>query len=350
MNGNGTPRATMMDVARKAGVSLKSVSRVINGEDHVSQKLRDKVKTAIEAMGYVPDVAARSLAGNRNFTIGLLFDNPSANYRMKIQAGAYEACRNAGYHLRIDSLSAQAEGADLEQQIAAVVRQNRCDGLVLTPPLTDNLQILDILERSQIPYVRIAPVLAPGRSKAVEMDDYQAGCDVARMLHALGHRHFAVINGPLYHGRAGYRRNGFVETFRSLCPDAEIMEEPGDFTFYSGMIAGKKILSRSNGPIAIFATNDDMAAGALNAAQQMGLRVPEDVSVCGFDDGIIAMTVWPYLTTIHQPIAEMAEVAVQMLIDWADKEPSLRHIDYHMVERDSVAAPGENSNSISSQP
>ncbi|WP_183030089.1 LacI family DNA-binding transcriptional regulator [Altericroceibacterium spongiae] len=331
-------RVTMADVAREAGVSLKSVSRVVNGEAHVSASLREKVEHAVAQLGYVPHMAARSLAGNRSFTICLLFDNPSPNYKMKIQTGCYKACWEAGYQLRIEEIRPAETWDALEKQLLPVLHQRQSDGLVLTPPLADDPRVLDLIEKAGLPYVRIAPTADPGRSKAADMDDYAAAGDVARLFYAHGHRrHVAIINGPLAHGRSECRRQGFIETFQRLQPDISVMEEMGDFTFFSGIEAGKRLLARKPRPTAIFVTSDDMAAGVLNAAQQRGLNVPEDVSVCGYDDGIIAMTVWPYLTTIRQPIAEMAETGVRMLLDWADRDIVTRQIGYELIERDSVA-------------
>lgn len=333
-------RVTMEDVAERAGVSLKSVSRVVNGEAHVSDKLRAKVTEAVEALGYVPDVAARSLAGSRSFVVGVLFDNPSPNYNMKVQAGAYEACRDAGYHLRIDDIDSSCSDEELAAQIGAVLQKGRCDGFVLTPPLTDDARLLGMLERERKRYVRIAPVLDHGRSSAVETDDFEAAGEVASLFHRLGHKRIGIVNGPKSHGRAAHRREGFLQEMRLLDSQAVVHEEFGDFTFYSGIEAGKRLLQSCKPPLAVFAANDDMAAGVMNAAQQMGYRVPQDVSVCGFDDGIIATTVWPYLTTIHQPIARMAFAAVRMLIDGVESAPATERIGSHLVERDSVATPG----------
>jgi LacI family transcriptional regulator len=331
----------MEDVAEIAGVSLKSVSRVVNGEAHVSEKLRAKVAHAVEALGYVPDVAARSLAGARSFTVAILFDNPSPNYNMKVQAGAYQACRDAGYHLRINELDSGRPDDELAAQVTAILDKERCDGFVLTPPLSDDPRVLDVLEQNGKTYVRIAPVLDPDRSSAVETDDFAAAAQVAHLFHELGHRRIAIVNGPESHGRSAHRRSGFLEALGSLAPAAMLLEERGDFTFHSGIEAGKRLLQSGPPPLAVFATNDDMAAGVMNAAQQAGYRIPEDVSVCGFDDGIVAMTVWPYLTTIHQPIAEMASSAVKMLIGKGGEMPAKKLIPSYLVKRDSVAAARE---------
>ena len=330
--------ATIADVASRAGVSLKSVSRVINKEPHVSPKLLAKVTAAISELRYVPDPAARSLAGLRSFTVGVLFDNPSPNYIMKAIAGAYRGCIAHGYHMRFDTLDL-AQGSDhLSDQLDAVVRNGRTDGFILTPPLTDNPRILDYLEAEKIRYVRIAPVTDPGRSPAVLIDDRAAAVEVADFLWNLGHRRIGLINGPADHGAAGTRRTGFLERIRSLDPQIQVQEVVGDFLFEGGMKAGEELLAMDDRPTAIFATNDDMAAGVLAASAQRGIAVPGDVSVIGYDDSWIATSTWPYLTTVHQPIEDMAAAAVDMLLKQKDGGFEERLLDYHLVKRASSAS------------
>ncbi|HWU02503.1 MAG TPA: LacI family DNA-binding transcriptional regulator, partial [Novosphingobium sp.] len=296
-----TGHATMTDVADAAGVSIKSVSRVINNEPHVSPRLREKVEAAIAALDYVPDTAARSLAGARSFTISVLFDNPSPNYTMKVISGAYRACMENQYHLRIDSLDSSRGDTPLLAQLDQILRHSRCDGFVLTPPLCDNPMLLEVLETRGVRYSRVAPVFDPGRSRAVLIDDAGAAAAVADMFWEHGHRRIGLINGPLNHGAAGNRRRGFLDRLAQLDPDLIVSQADGGFAFEGGMAAGRELLMARRYPTAIFATNDDSAVGAMVACQQQGLSVPGDVSVCGFDDSWVAKTVWPYLTTVRQP-------------------------------------------------
>jgi LacI family transcriptional regulator len=329
--------ATMTDVATRAGVSMKSVSRVINAEPHVSAKLRAKVEAAIAALDYVPDTAARSLAGARSFSIGVMFDNPSPNYTMKVMTGAYRACVQQSYHLRVVNLDTRAAHDQLVAQVEAVLRHSRADGFILTPPICDNPAILDLLEQRGVRYTRIAPVLDPGRSGEVRIDDAAAAAQVAEMLWQLGHRRFGIVNGPPEHGAAATRRGGFVERLRQLSPDAIVSEAYGGFLFDGGIAAGSDLLSARKHPTAIFAANDDMAAGVMVACAEQGLRVPDDVSVCGFDDSWVAMSVWPYLTTVYQPIEEMAHAAALMLLERdSQAEPHQRELDFRLIERGSV--------------
>ena len=330
--------ATMADVAKAAGVALKSVSRVINNEPHVSVQLRDKVLAAIAALNYVPDTAARSLAGARSFTISVLFDNPSPNYTMKVLAGAYKACLERQYHLRIDSIDTSADAATLHASLEAIFRNARCDGFVLTPPISDDPRVLDELERYGARYARLAPFLDAGRSLAVTIDDAAAAAGIADLLYNQGHSRIGLVNGPKQHGAAHTRRQGFVERLRQIDPSVIITEALGGFVFEGGIHAGGELLSRPDRPTAIFATNDDSAAGVMVACSQLGLSVPRDVSVCGFDDSWVARTTWPYLTTVFQPIEAMAEAAALMIIDRkeVDDASSNLQLDFKLILRDSV--------------
>lgn len=331
----------MSDVAREAGVSIKSVSRVINNEPHVTARLRERVEAAIAKLNYVPDPAARSLAGARSFIVGLLFDNPSPNYTIKVQAGAYRACIEAGYHLRIDSVdSLQHDAPALSEQLARLVRNSRVDGFVVTPPLTDNREVLDFLEAEGINYARIAPVIDPGRSPAVVIDDEEAGAGVAQLLWNNGHRRLGIINGPAEHGAALTRRRGFLDRIGTLAPDCIVVEGQGGFTFAAGLAAGRDMLAVDRPPTAIFCANDDMAAGLMVAAAEAGKKVPRDLSLVGFDDSWVASSVWPYLTTVHQPIEAMAHEAVRIVLQRpSEREQGPIQLAWHIVERDSVAPP-----------
>jgi LacI family transcriptional regulator len=330
-------RVTMSDVATLAGVSMKSVSRVINYEPNVTAKLRGKVQAAIESLGYVPDIAARSLAGARAFTVGILFDNPSPHYTMKVQSGAYQACRERNFHLLIENL--ESARSDIAEQMRIILLNSRVDGFVLTPPITECEPVMDMLEARGIPYVRIAPVSFPGRSPSLSIDDGAAAGEIARHLWDLGHRRFGLVNGPVEHGAAVTRRAGFLAALTELGASPDVIESNGGFAFEPGIEAGRILLDRHRPPTAIFAMNDDSAAGVMSAAAQLGLRVPHDVAVAGFDDSWVAKSVWPYLTTVHQPITEMAHQATTLLIDREalDGRSGDVMLDYEMIVRASTA-------------
>lgn len=330
--------ARITDVAELAGVSFKSVSRVINNEPHVSRKLRVKVEAAIRELNYVPDTAARSLAGSRSFTVGVLFDNPSPNYTNGIMEGAYGACVARGYHLRIDHLKSDGSRHDLIAQMDAILRNSRTDGFLLTPPLTDDPRVLEYLDARDTPFVRIAPATRDERSPSVFIDDAAAAAEVAQYLWAAGHRRFGLLGGPVRHSASAARRSGFLSQLRTLDPAIEVVETAGDFSFASGIRGGSTLLASATRPTAIFAANDDMAAGVMVACGQAGLRLPDDISLVGFDDSWIASSVWPYLTTVRQPIAAMAKTAVGLLLSRhgrASANVAIK-LNYSLVVRESV--------------
>ena len=336
------PRATMSDVARKAGVSEKSVSRVVNQEPHVSAKLKAKVDAAIAELGYVPDTAARSLAGARSFTISMLMDTRGGSYFVELIEGAYNACKQAGYHLRIENIDSLEDSGHWIDQLEEILRYSRLDGIILPPPFCDNSVVMDYLEQRQIPYSRVSPYVDRDRAPAAFMDDAAAAAEIADLLVSKGHRRFGLVNGLMPHGAAIARRKGFIDRIAQIAPDAQIVEAEGRFEFATGIAAGRELLSMADRPTAIFAVNDDSAAGVMTACAQLGIKVPDEVSICGFDDSWVAKSVWPYLTTVYQPVADLACQAALMLIggnkaagDAAESNQLL--LAHKLIERDSVS-------------
>lgn len=340
---SGSP--TIVDVAREAGVSIKTVSRVLNHEPGVHESTRDQVLKVVEALRYRPKQSARSLAGGRSFLIGLLYYDPSAIFVGSVQQGATLRCRELGYHLVVESLHNDAP--DLRQQIDRMVLALRPDGMILTPPLCDNPEVLAALRESGTPCVLMSPERDLGGVPSVRMDDVHAAEEITNLLLSLGHQRIAFIKGPPDQSASGLRYQGFVNALRAhgLQPDPDLIQ-PGAFTFASGRDAAHQLLSRRQRPTAVFASNDDMALGVLAAAQRLGLAVPNELSVAGFDDSPTAALVWPPLTTVRQPVAEMARTAVEMLVsvqrpdmasagDEADLHKVLPH---ELVVRDSTRA------------
>ncbi|MEO8113967.1 MAG: LacI family DNA-binding transcriptional regulator, partial [Phenylobacterium sp.] len=322
---------TITDVAREAGVSIKSVSRVLNNERHVREALRARVLAAVKALDYKPNPSARALAGSRSYLIALYVNDASTAYAGQLASGALKACRNLGYHLMIEQLSAP--------EFRALQDSVRVDGIILTPPLCDDRELLEVLEAKGAPVVRIAPAPDPRRELAgsVYIDDWQAGYDMTAYLQGLGHRKIAFIAGLASHAAAAQRCEGY----RAAMDAAGMAIQPdwiqdGDLTFRSGVDAGERLIAGSNRPTAIFAGTDDMALGVMAVAHRWRLEVPDDLSIVGFDDSPGAQVVRPQLTTVRQPVAEMASVAAEMLIkarpgDEA-AEPS-RRLDFELVIR-----------------
>lgn len=335
-SGQSRGYATIIDVAQAAGVSIKTVSRVLNREKNVSPETRSHVLAAAASLKYTPNVSARSLAGARSYLIALIYDNPSAAYIADLQSGAFSACRAGGYHLVVEPFD--SSGPSVERAVSDLVLKLRTDGLILTPPLSDNVAVLDALDALGAQYVRIAPGAWPERGATVAIDDCAATLEVTRMLLRDGHRRIGFVEGHPGHAASRVRREGFLNAHRDLgvTPDPELIV-PGQFSFLSGVEAGVRLLEREDRPSAVFACNDDMALGVMSVANRLGLSMPAQLSVAGFDDTPTARVVWPQLTTVRQPVAQMAATAAGLLIDGSTREgPVSRQLDFEIILRGST--------------
>ena len=304
-------RKTIDDVAALAGVSIKTVSRVLNDEPSVRPDTRRRVQEAMAALNYQPSLPARSLAGRRSSLLGLVYENPSANYVFAVQSGAIARCRESRLRLFIQSCNGESERVD---EVLAMVAQTHVDGLVLTAPLSADGELIEALRLRDLPFVLIAPAAPVEGVPAVMMDDRAAAREMTDYLTGLGHRRVGFIAGHPGHPSSRLREQGWREALAANALDADAIEQ-GFNTAASGCEAAHRLLARPEPPTAIFASNDDMAAGVLVAAHERGIHVPADLSVAGFDDTELAGIVWPTLTTVHQPVYEMAYRATDLLID-----------------------------------
>lgn len=340
-------RATIKDVAARAGVSFKTVSRVMNRDPHVNQRMRKAVEAAIASLDYRPHRAARALRSSRTYAIALLAGSEAVpaegertefpEYLGEVIAGCARACRPAGFHLVLELLAygdrRRAQGA-----AAALLDDLAPDAVVLTPPLCDLPWLLDLLERRAIPFARLMPGAAPGQGLCFTVDDFAAARALTERLLAAGHRHLAMIAGPPDHLAARARREGF-ESALADCPGARARIGEGDFFLSSGEREAALLLAGADRPTALFAANDAMAAGALRAAAALGLGVPQDLAVAGFDDSFIARLTG--LTSVRQPTTELARRATADLIAAAGAiQPpaaAVTRLACSIVERDSTA-------------
>ena len=333
--------ASIYDVAKRAGVSIKTVSRVVNHQSNVSEATRVRVLEAVEALSYRPNIFARGLASERSFLIGLLHDTPSAgsDYVAALQLGMLSRCRDEGYHLIVESLDAL--NPNIARHVNALVSESSLQGVILTPPLCDMTPVLEALTKAGTPFVRIAPEKPLPGASDVRIDDYKAAYDMTAYLIGLGHKRIAFIKGNPEHGAAMARCEGYrAALVQAGLPLIDDLCEQGYFTYQSGMEAAERLLSRKERPTAIFAANDDMAAAVLATSQRYNLKIPQELSVAGFDDTLVAQVVWPRLTTCRQPIRDMADAAVSMLIQKPTSEKPLeRHFDHELVVRESTVPP-----------
>ncbi len=307
-------RPTIKEVSKLAGVSFKTVSRVLNNEKNVSDETRRRVEQVVAELNFRPSLAARTLAGRKSFQVGLLYDNPSPYYVYHLLAGAQEGCAAHGYRLLTQPVDSAAPG--LVADIAALVDETHLDGLILSPPLTERAELLDELDRRGLPYVRIEPGIRHDSGRSVTIDDARAAHNAATHLIELGHRMIAFITGPDTHISSVERLSGYraaLDAHGIAFDDTLVVA--GDYSIDSGRRAARTLLDRPAPPTAIFAGNDDMAAGVLAVAHERGITVPDQLSIAGFDDSDLAAAVWPPLTTVRQPVHELARSAADLLLD-----------------------------------
>ncbi|HEY0197682.1 MAG TPA: LacI family DNA-binding transcriptional regulator [Rhodanobacter sp.] len=310
-------RVRLEDVARAAGVSPKTVSRVLNDEPNVSDVTRQRVLAAMERMDYRPHPSARSLAGSRSFLIAMLYDNndnPASTYLAEIQDGVLEACDDHRYSMMVRPL--RMRGDDFIRRLDALISDHHPDGVVLTPPITDYEPLLRQLRERKVPHASVSPVRR-GDTIGVTMDEQKAARAMVELLLSLGHRRIAHVVGIADHGSSQWRLAGYREAMAAAgLPEDPALVVQGAFTFGSGVEAARQLFALDQRPTAVFAANDDMATGVMWAAGEYGLKVPHDLSVCGFDDTPLARQLWPALTTVQQPSREMGRLAALQLLEF----------------------------------
>ena len=332
---------TIHDVARHVGVSPMTVSRVINGEKNVREETRAKVLASVEALNYSPNLAARSLATQDSARIGLLYSNPSVAFLSEFLLGILSESSQSGAQLLIESCDGP-EGASIAVD---KLRAAGCDGVILSPPLSDSSRVAKILQDLNLPFVCVAMARPDPSVCCVAIDDFKAAFAMTCRLIELGHCDIAFIKG---HPNA-YASQMRFEGFEAAMLQSGVKIDPalvaqGYFTYRSGFDAAERLLSGANRPTAIFASNDDMAAGAVATAHRMGFEVPDHVTIVGFDDTAMASSVWPELTTVRQPIADMASLSVGLILEQIRAkrqgrvfEPLREIRDFALVERQSSA-------------
>ena len=329
-------RSNIRDVAARAGVAVKTVSRVLNGHPYVSADTKARVEEAMKALDFRPSVAARILSGAKSNQVALIYDNHSPYYMFQIQTGCWDVCRAKG--IRLLAQPVDVADPDVGDQVRGLVTETQVDGIILSSPVTDCEPVLRALEAMDIPFVRISPGTNHALTSSVFMDDAQAADDMTTHLINAGHRRIGFIKGHPNHKGSEDRLTGYRRALdRAGIPFDPVLVCDGEFDFDSGVRGGNRLLDLPEPPTAIFASNDDMAAGVLAVAHDRNIELPTQLSVAGFDDTTLARTVWPPLTTIHQPMAELAQTAAEILIEGGDI--THRRLPHQLIERASVAPP-----------
>lgn len=305
--------ATINDVAAAAGVSKKTVSRVINESPLVNGKTRQRVLDAIAQLHYVPNLQARSLASRRSFLLGFVYDNPNAEYVSDLQRGVLTHCQRRGYELVVRQCDNSSP--KVVSQLVGLVERTKLDGVIILPPISERRDLADALQEIGCAYVRIGAVALDRPGRYINCQDRNAAAQMAAHFVGLGHSRIGFIRGPRGYKSAAERAKGFRDGLRKAGMALESRyTAQGAYTFDSGRSCGQRLLDMADPPTAIFASNDQMASGVLRVAHELGMLVPDDLAIAGFDDGAVAARSWPPLTTIRQPTATAGELAAVKLI------------------------------------
>ena len=347
-----TPRKpTIDDVAALAGVARVTVSRVLNGGPNVSDKVRQSVMAAVDKLQFKVNLQARSLAGGKSRVLCLIHPSdldsePNSFYHAAIELGALRACSKTGFQLTTQAVNQHSLRA--AESIMELIRSLRYDGLILTPPFSDDVDLLEKIRAMRFPVVAMsaggpAQTIVP----SVSIDDEAAGFELTQHLLSLGHRRFGFIKGLEGHVSAEDRFHGFARALESAGLDpASTQVERGNFTFRAGIDLAARILKGPDQPTALICANDDMAVGALFTAHKIGLSLPQDLSIVGFDDTPVSEIIWPPLTTVHQPLKMMGARAAEILFELVGSDPVvaagnrlLNLVPHRLVIRESSFAP-----------
>ena len=308
-------KATIKDVAKLAGVSFKTVSRVINREPSVGEALQAKVWEAIEELNYQPNLSARQLRGAASF-VAFIYDNPNSHYVIEMQHGILAECKRSGFELLIHPV-ASSDGIQVEE-LLQVAGNSHVAGLILTPPFSESPEVIKALHDKGVKFTRIVSGdrESDGLGPRVYIDDYRAAYKITQYLIGLGHRRIPFLGGEEEHRSSVERMEGYRSALKAnnIKPEKQLILS-GEYNFDSGTERSRQLLSLDTPPTAIFACNDEIAAGALFAARIQGVPVPQQLSIIGFEDSPFSRQSWPKLTTAHQPNPEIAETATRLLIE-----------------------------------
>ena len=340
---------TIKHVAAEAGVSLQTVSRVINNESSVRPEMKMRVQSAIDKLGYVPSIAAQRMSGSRSYIILALNDRDRtiADWRARqgtdwvdqMLLGGMLSCAEHGYRLIIELVDTHND--HVERELAAAIAALQPDGVILTPPHSDNPLITGLLTLRQIPFARIGS-RSEGDGIALTMDDEGAAAQATRHLLALGHRRIGFIAGPSDYQLSSWRVDGWRAAMAEAGIATDGLLATGDFSYSSGEHAARVLLGMPSRPSAVIVSNDQMALGTIEVARALGLSIPEDISLVCFDNTPLVRFTRPPLTAIDQPVAEITARAVELLISAQRSElPAVLPVvvPASLIVRESTAAP-----------
>lgn len=339
---------TIKHVAADAGVSLQTVSRVINNEPNVRPAMKEKVQASIDRLGYVPSIAAQRMSGSRSYLILAINDRDRtiADWRVRqgndwidqMLLGGMLKCAEHGYRMIFELVDTHSD--HVRRELSATIAAVQPDGVILTPPHSENRLITGLLAERGIPFARIGST-EPGPGIAMTMGDEGSARLATEHLAALGHQRIGFIAGPDEYSLSDWRVDGWKQAMEAQgLPTAGLCVR-GDFSFESGLHAAAELLDVDEPPTAIIASNDQMALAVLQVANERGLAIPRDLSLISFDNTPVVRFTQPQLTAIDQPIADTFSRAVELLITNGEAEPYEVPVivEGRLIERGSTAAP-----------
>jgi len=331
--------ATINDIARLAGVSKKTVSRIINSSPLVRKDTREKVEALMREVGYTPDPMARGLAFRRSFLIGMVYDNPTAQYIVDVQYGALDALRDSGFELVVHPCDSRAPG--YIDGVRRFVQQQKLHGVLLIPRASEDQNLVDMVAELDCRYMRVASAgFAEDDGCMIVTHDREGAIEAAEYLLDLGHRDIALITGATTYRSALERTEGFVDALARrgmTVPHSRIIE--ASYSFESGVAAAEQLLSGRNRPTAIFCGNDEIAAGVYKVALRAGINIPRDLSVVGYDDSPLASRLWPAMTSVRRHIRDTGRIAATALIRSDTVALPVASVRPHLIVRDSCQPP-----------
>jgi len=305
--------ATINDVARLAGVSKRTVSRVINNSPKVNPDTREKIEKIIADLNYAPSKQARGLASSKSYLLGLLYDEPNATVIHSVQKGILNACAKFGYELVVHPSSYDSDV--LLKEVLSFIARSRVDGLIIMPPVSTSEPLIEALRELGVPYVRLAAKALDEPECMVVSNDRLAMQQVAELFVEKNCRDVGIVLGPAHRLASTERYEGLQAALaalgKTLRPEFVVQ---GDFTYEGAKKSAEKLLSGPERPDAVFASNDQMAIAVVHTAEDMGIKVPEDLLVVGYDDEPMATRIRPSLTSLKRPNEEMAREATLKLI------------------------------------
>lgn len=340
---------TIKHVAADAGVSLQTVSRVINNEPNVRPAMKDRVQASIDKLGYVPSIAAQRMSGSRSYLILAVNDRDRtiADWRARqggdwvdqMLLGGMLKASEYGYRMIFELVDTHSD--HVERELGATIAALQPDGVILTPPHSENPLITGLLAEHRIPFARIGSKES-GPGIAMTMGDEASARRATEYLIELGHRRIGFIAGPEEYSLSDWRKNGWKLAMEAAGLPHMGLCARGDFGYESGVVATNELLDLASRPTAIIASSDQMTLAALDTATKRGLSVPRDLSLISFDNTPVVRFTTPQLTAIDQPIAATFSKAVELLIEHGNETvaPQPVRVEGCLVERGSTAPPG----------